>query len=90
MSEQSSLEASLGDFRLWLELNTSLRGRSLSDVISRVRRAARMINLSSALTAEDVQAMSLRSSEFHMCSMPVKSQIKRAACLFVQFRENSK
>lgn len=86
MSEQSSSEATLGDFRLWLERNTSLRGRSISDVISRVRRAARMINLPSARTAADVQTMSLRSPEFQRCTMPVKSQIKRAACLFVQFR----
>lgn len=76
------------EFREWLSKRTTLGHRTISDTVSRARRISGLIDLSKAKSREDVQLMTLQSSEFQSCSMSVRSQLKRAAEFYVEFKRS--
>lgn len=72
-------------FRRWLESNTDLGDRSISDVISRTRRVMRMIDPIEPESENELAFRLNEESEYVECSMSVKSQLKRAARLYRRF-----
>lgn len=77
------------DYRQWLKANTELGDRALSDTLSRTRRIAGAVDLASAKTAQDVDVLLIRSDLFQACTPAVRSQLKRAANLYVKFSMSS-
>lgn len=75
-------------FRRWLESNTDLRDRSVSDVISRTRRVMRMIDPTEPASDNELEFRLSEQGEFVDCSMSVKSQLKRAARLYRRFLDH--
>lgn len=74
-------------YKRWLIENTTLAGRSVGDAVSRTRRVLDMVDLSRAYDADQVHIALLGNSAFKACSLGVRSQLKRAANLYVQFRQ---
>ena len=72
------------EFRAWLT-TLELEGRSLSDVVSRTRRAWGMIDLQATLTDADVNYRLSSSGAFLTCTHSVQSQLRRAARLYCRF-----
>lgn len=79
-------EAARHAFRAWLGTSTELGSRSVNDVVSRLRRVARMIDLSEVGSETDLTIRLLGSEAFRACSGPVRSQLKRAASLYLEFQ----
>jgi len=75
------------EFRAWVASTTGIGGRQLGDIVSRSRRAARMVDLRAAESDTDVEVLLLQSSDFQECSQFVRSQLRRAAKLLVAFRQ---
>lgn len=73
-------------YRNWLEHHTAYRGRTLADIVSRTRRISTMIDLAAAKTPQDVHVMLIQSDSFEQCSPSVRSQLKLAANLYIQFQ----
>jgi hypothetical protein len=73
-------------FRAWLTKETSLSPPSVSDVCSRLRRLSAMVNLGSTRTAEEIKAVAVRAPLFSTLSPDVRSQLKRAGSLYMEFR----
>lgn len=74
-------------YRRWLSRNTTLSGRSLSDTVSRTRRVLGITDLSRAENRDHVQMALLGNATFKACSVSVRSQLKRAASLYVGFKQ---
>lgn len=89
MSGNNVGKASEEAYRHWLSSETGLQGRSLSDVVSRTRRVLSMADLSHVKTNEEVEIALLSSAEFKTQEMSIKSQIRRAAKLYVNFVNGS-
>lgn len=77
------------DFLAWLKKVTALGKRPQRDILSRARRVGGMIDLQSAATPEDLEVMLLRSADFKACTPSVKSQLRRAAKLYIRFRSET-
>lgn len=75
------------EYRNWLAANTKLADRAISDTVSRTRRVAGMIDLAAAKSTQDVYVMLIRSDKFEACTPSVRSQLKKAASMYVQFRK---
>ncbi len=75
-------------YRLWLQKQVKLTERSLGDLVSRTKRVRGMVDLSTLKTDDHVDAALLMNSLFKAQTMSVKSQLRRAAKLYVQFRQN--
>ena len=86
MDEDASDLPGKDEFRSWLKEQSTLGARTVSDTVSRTRRITRLIDLGSAKSADDIEVMTLRAPGFMTCSPSVRSQLKRAALLYIQFR----
>ena len=70
-------------FKTWLEGNTTYSHAVISDTISRLKRADSILDLSE----EEVYLFYLeRESEYKKLSMSVRSQIKKAVKLYLQYK----
>lgn len=70
-------------FKAWLEENTAYSGAVISDTISRLRRADSILELNE----EEIYIFYLeRKPEFKSLSMSVRSQIKKAVRLYLNFK----
>lgn len=74
-------------FRAWLEAETGLGSRAVSDTVSRARRASRLIDLVAGASPGDLRYRLEQRVEFQSCSASVKSQLKRAATLYREFAD---
>jgi hypothetical protein len=74
------------EFRIWLQESMGFSPRSSADVASRVRRASRWVDLSSAVGSEEIRYQLICCPEFVALTPAVKAQLRRAANLYVQFR----
>lgn len=78
-------------YRAWLAKRQPPFGeRVISDLTSRTKRVAGMIDLKTAKSVDDTEVMLIRSADWKACSQSVRSQLKRAARLYVAFRAGDK
>lgn len=75
-------------FRNWLTENTSLKDRSIGDVLSRTRRVMRIVNPLAPETVNELEYRLRQKSQYTQCSVSVRSQLKRAAKLYRRFYFN--
>ena len=73
-------------FRQWLEQHSGLDGRSLSDVVSRAKRAIKVAPIDAVRTENELLYRLNEAREFKAMSGAVKSQVKRAALLYLAFK----
>ena len=76
-------------FRLWLRDRKGLQGRSLGDVVSRLRRVAAWADLRDQRSDAEVVFWLTQDSRFEACSANVKSQMKRALQYYRAFRKGA-
>lgn len=69
-------------FLMWLSENHAFEERSCRDVVSRLKRAAKLIDIDSDLPDDELLFRLNSLDEFKKLSSPVKSQIKRAVTLY--------
>lgn len=75
----------LGGFKDWLETNSEYTKATKSNIVSRLRRADKMI----PVVNEPIYFFNLsQCSEFAALSVNVKSQIRRAVKIYYQYLEN--
>jgi uncharacterized protein YabN with tetrapyrrole methylase and pyrophosphatase domain len=72
-------------FKDWLAKNTGLKGKSVRDVISRLRRVEKIIDLNLDATYEQILEELDKNEEFSNLTPFVKPQIKRAVKLYKKF-----
>lgn len=77
-------------FYTWLNSKKGLKEKSSRDVISRLKRASRLIDLDSNLPDDELLLKLGKSKEFESLSPFVKSQLKRAIILKRQFDREHK
>ncbi len=75
------------DFRIWLENNTEYSKRTISNTVSRLRRADAIL----PWFDDEVYIFRLEQSEqYKTLSVTVRSQIKKAVKLYFEFIKSSK
>lgn len=74
-------------FKQWLENEVGLKARSSRDVISRLKRANRFINVSLFLTSDHAIAELSHQPNFQELSYHTKSQLRRSIKFFFKFRD---
>ncbi|MFU8947539.1 DNA cytosine methyltransferase [Mycetocola zhadangensis] len=74
------------DFNEWLTQHLGLDHRSASDVVSRLRRANGLVPLPAEANERYLNALSA-SAGFQALGVSIRSQLRRAAILFIQFCE---
>jgi len=73
------------DFRLWLDTTTEYTKATKSNIISRLRRADKML----PLINEPVYIFMLsQNSEFNSLSVNVKSQLRRSVKIYFEYLES--
>lgn len=72
-------------FYKWLCSEIGLSPKSARDVVSRVRRASRFIDLSLPVSDSELLFKMSESDEFKNLTMWVRSQLRRAVSLYRQF-----
>lgn len=72
-------------FRDWLISRVGLNPRSASDVESRVRRASTLTDILPGAAEDEVLLYLGRSPEFCSLSVSVRSQLRRAVRLFLEY-----
>ncbi|MEI7724470.1 MAG: DNA cytosine methyltransferase [Bacteroidota bacterium] len=75
------------EFIEWLIQNKFLKQRSARDVFSRLKRAALLVEIDTALETEDLMFRLSKQKGFKDLSGYLKSQIKRSIKLFIEFKE---
>lgn len=78
----------MNDFRTWLLLNTKLNKKSMSDVISRLRRASQFIDVFKQKDGDELLFKLGRKPKFKELEVSVKSQLRRAVRLYKQYEKN--
>jgi len=73
-------------FLMWLSENHAFEKRSGRDVASRIKRAAKLIDIDSDLTDDELLFRLNSLDEFKVLSSPVKSQMKRAIKLYRTYK----
>jgi hypothetical protein len=73
------------EFKKWVSENTALNSRSVGDICSRARRLVAMVDLASARSLDDLNILLIRSESFNFCTPSVKSQLKKAGALYLEF-----
>jgi|GEM_PF-810043 len=77
------------EFRAWLHRNTSFRERSINDTVSRAKRAFLLIDILSPRTENELVYNLHECNDFTRCTPSVRSQLKRAAMLYRNFRSGN-
>lgn len=74
------------EFNQWLIDNKKMSVRSAHDVISRLRRVTKILG-TKEISIDD-SANLAANNEFLLCSLFIKSQLKRAITLYLEYSEN--
>jgi len=83
---QAKTLAHEADFRAWLS-ERGLTGRSLGDVVSRVRRVVDWLDVLASGTEAEALFRVTQDSRFMACTQNVQSQLKRAVLLYRKFSQ---
>lgn len=75
---------SLTNFRLWLDNTTDYTKATKSNIVSRLKRADRILPISA--TPSYIFFLS-ESSEFQELTVSVKSQIRKAVRIYLKYKE---
>jgi hypothetical protein len=78
------------EFREWLAHSHRFTSRVVSNTCSRLRRLCSTINFDAAGDATDLAALLLRSRAYAAMTMSVRSQLKRAGELYLEFSKEQK
>ena len=78
------------EFRAWIQQETAIRSRAVGDVCSRVRRAATILPPRGLLDGKANEQDLGRDPVFGRCTETVRSHIKRAVRLYLQFRASER
>jgi len=81
-------EKELEKFREWLVANTKFNRAVVSNVLSRVTRANKILTISKDDNLEFYLYMLSKEPGFLACSISVKSQLRRAIKLFYDFKKS--
>ena len=76
--------------RSWLVQEKNMSAASAKDVISRINRVMTLTPITRFDSAVDVNYRLAKNDSFAELSQSVKSQIKRAVSLFVEFNESTR
>jgi hypothetical protein len=76
-------------FKDWIENNTGLKGKSARDVISRLKRVEKMIDINKFSTYEEILKELDENREFNTLTTYVKPQVKRALKLYIKFAQEN-
>lgn len=79
-----------GPFRQWLSDSRGLSGRSLGDVVSRVRRVVNWLDILVPATDAEAEYRLTVDSRFQACTPSVQSQLRRATRLYRLFRTEAR
>lgn len=72
-------------FKKWLTTNTNYSDRVISDIVSRLKRADRILTV----RPEELYLFELEhTEEFNKISTSVKSQIRKSVRLYYQFNDS--
>ncbi len=77
-------------FAKWLSTSTSLGDKSLRDVVSRLKRASKYLELPSDGELPVLLSKLNINTEFKALGMTVRSQLRRAVALYIQFKKEEK
>jgi DNA (cytosine-5)-methyltransferase 1 len=77
----------LEKFDGWLKRSAGLTDKSASDVVSRLRRASRFVNVNSKQAIEDVIHKLGKDPNFNKLTDTVRSQLRRAVKLYRQYED---
>ena len=72
-------------FLEWLSTEKSMRARSAKDVVSRLSRVSRLLGIEE-LGVDTIDLLK-ENDEFQNSSTFIRSQLKRAVSLYVEFQE---
>lgn len=75
------------DFRTWLQIEYAYSPRVSSDICSRLKRAALLINLNSTNSNEVLLFNLSQKKDFLSWSTSVRSQVRKAVKLFREFQK---
>lgn len=78
-------ESSMIDFRQWLISEKNFTMRSSKDVLSRTRRAMKMIRITSKSSRDKAVFELAQNDEFKAASTFIRSQLKRSVTLYLSF-----
>ena len=72
-------------FRNWLEANTTLKKKSIYDIISRLARASKLIDIDSKYNYEELVDQISKTKGFNNCGNQTRSHIKRSIYLYTEY-----
>lgn len=76
-------------FRDWLYKEQNLQDRSVADVCSRLKRLSGIVQLDAMKTEAQLHATLIQSPAYAAVGGTVRSQLKRAGNLYIEFRDGS-
>lgn len=77
-------------FRQWLHDSRALSGRSLSDVVSRVRRVVNWLDILGPASDAEAEFRLVEDRRFRECTLSVQSQLRRATKLYREFKKQQR
>lgn len=75
----------IDEFKTWIKNNNLAKGKVVSDIASRAKRVAKIINIFSSDDLNMLIAKLQEAEDFQKLSPSVKSQLKKAIKLYIQF-----
>ena len=74
------------DFQTWLQNTKSLTKNSATDVVSRIKRAKKIMDIDVPIDIETLLFHFTGKPTFKALTITVKSQLKRAIKLYMEFK----
>ena len=84
MNSKSELD-DMNDFQNWLESNYSYKNRTISNIVSRVRRAH---SIQAVIDEGQYINELVTNAEFNLLSPSIRSQIKKSVSLYFEYRSS--
>lgn len=72
-------------FSRWLERNTKIGDKGRRDIISRLKRANRYLDIDKVKNDDEIRYLLSQNEEFTALSAYVKSQLKRSVHFYMKF-----
>lgn len=74
------------EFKTWLEKEKGFSSRSAKDVVSRLNRIGTIIKFPEKISLKVIDQL-YKSNGFNSLGIQIKSQLKRAITLYVEFKD---
>lgn len=75
----------MADFKGWLRQSRSVSPRGCNDICSRLRRLGALIDMTAVKSTDDLKVSMIRSELTVELTTSVRSQLKRAGTLYLEF-----